>query len=218
MILSALLISLKISLISVFFSVIIAILLAWKIGRVEKKWKRILEWGITLPIFFPPSAIGYVLLLVLGKKGFIGSYLYNFFDIKIIFTWWAGVIATSVVILPILYQNIKGGLLGIEKSYMEAAKELGASSWITLIYIQLPMIKKSIFTGLLLAIGRAIGEFGATLMVAGNIPGRTQTIPMAIYSAVELGDYNTANIILVIISFMSFIILVFYNYNLKKND
>lgn len=217
MIISALLITLKISIISVFISAIITILLAWKINKVDKKRKKIIEWIVTLPIFFSPSAIGYVLLLILGKKGIIGGYLYSYFDIKIIFTWWAGVIATSVVIFPILYQNIKSGLLGIESSYIEAAKEMGASKWQTLIHIQLPMIKKNIFTGLLLAFGRAVGEFGATLMIAGNIPGRTQTIPMAIYSAVELGDYKSANIILLIISVISFIILIFYNYNLKKD-
>lgn len=216
-ILSALFISMKISLGAVFIGVILGIFLGWKMGKIDTLKKKILEVVITLPIFFPPSAVGYILLILLGRRGAVGGYLYKYFHLNIIFTPLGGVIATTVVILPIIYQSIKNGLLGLDIMYVEVSRELGLTPWQTLIYVQLPLIKKHIYTGMVLGFGRAVGEFGATLMVAGNIPGKTQTIPMAIYSSVEIGDYTSANTILGINCIITFITLLLYNYSLKRD-
>ncbi|MGL4392384.1 MAG: molybdate ABC transporter permease subunit [Fusobacteriaceae bacterium] len=215
---SALFISLKITLISLFITLVLGILLAWKISRVETHVKKFIEWVVTLSIFFPPTAIGYILLLILGKRGPVGTLIFKYFNTQIIFTWWAGVIASSVIIFPIIYQNIKNGILSLDPTYIEAGRELGLTKWQILIHIIIPMIRKNILTALLLAFGRGIGEFGATIIVAGNIPERTQTIPMAIYSAIELGDSYSANIILAIMCTLSFFILIFYNFSLKRGE
>lgn len=147
-ILSALFISMKISLGAVFIGVILGIFLGWKMGRTDTLKKKILEVVITLPIFFPPSGVGYILLILLGKRGIVGGYLYKYFHLNIIFTPLGGVIATTVVILPIIYQSIKNGLLGLDIMYIEVSRELGLTPWQTLIYVQLPLIKKHIYTGI----------------------------------------------------------------------
>lgn len=216
-ILSAVIISLKISFGALLITVISGTLLSWKMAKVDKIWKRVAEVIITLPIFFPPSAVGYMLLMALGRRGFLGGYIYKYFHWNIIFTLWGGIVATSVVILPIVYQNTKNGFMGLDPMYMEVSRELGLTSWQTLYHVQLPLIKKHIFTGMVLGFGRAIGEFGATLMVAGNIPGRTQTIPMAIYSYVETGNYTSANVILGINCIITLITLLLYNISLRRD-
>ncbi|MGL5904070.1 MAG: molybdate ABC transporter permease subunit, partial [Cetobacterium sp.] len=128
------------------------------------------------------------------------------------------IIAGIIVSLPIIYQSIKIGFDSIEKSYIETAQCLGVSELNMIKYIYLPMSYKKIFSGIILGAGRAFGEFGATILIAGNIPGKTQTLPLALYSAIESGDYNFANNILFIILFISSLFLIFYIISTKKES
>ncbi len=211
MILEAVKLSLKIALISTSISLILGFVIASMIYKGNRKRERIIESIISFPLFFPPSVLGYLLLLFIGRNGILGKSLYKY-GIQLVFTWKAGVIACVIVSLPMVYQCIKAGLLGIERMYLEAAYEMGANKIEIYRYVILPFIKGNVGAAIVLAFGRSFGEFGATLMVAGNIPGKTQTIPMAIYYAVERGDTRTANIFLGIVVSVSFVVMCGYNH------
>lgn len=213
---SAFIISLKIVTTAVILATFFCLGLAWKTSNRKNKLKTIIEWLVMMPIFFPPSAIGYIVLMTFGKNGPIGRVAYEFFNTRIIFTWYAGVITTFIIIVPILYKSIKNGFNSIDKELKEASKELGATKMKNFIYVELPLIKNYIYSGLILAFGRGFGEFGAVMMVSGNIPKKTQTIPMALYSAVESGDYIESDKIMITIISVSLICIVLYNYLIKK--
>lgn len=227
MIVEATKLSLKIALMATFISVTLSFIIAIFIYKGKRKRDKLIEGFISFPLFFPPSVLGYVLLVLLGKNGILGGFLKDY-GIEIIFTWKAGVIACVAVSLPMAYQCIKAGFLEIDKEHIEAAFEMGANKLELCRYVIFPLIKKNIGAGAVLSFGRSFGEFGASLMIAGNIPGKTQTIPMAIYYAVEKGDNYSANILLVIVTCISFIVMWSYNhywvninsregYNFKKN-
>lgn len=216
MIFEAIKISLKVTLIATLITFIIAVLIAWRLNDKTGKLKNIIETILCLPLFLPPSVIGYLLLILFGVNGFIGKYLYEIFNIKIIFTQTAAIIACICVSTPLMYQCVKAAFESVDKQYREAAMVMGASNFQVFYMITIPLTINHILAGLILAFGRAFGEFGATLMVAGNIPGKTQTIPMAMYYAVENGDTNKSNILLVIVLVISTTMIGIYNYILKK--
>ena len=213
--LKIILLTLKIATISTLLVTIVSVLLVWLLDRNNSKLKNIFEMLINLSLFISPSVL-YILILILGKRGVVGAILYKYFDISVIFSWWAGIITAFIVTLPLMYNSVKAGMASLNPVYFEAGREAGASEFQILRLITLPLIKRNILAGMVLSFGRAMGEFGATLMLAGNIPGRTQTISMAIYSASESGDTKTANFFLVIILLISFIIMMIYNYLFKK--
>lgn len=210
MILEATKLSIKIAILSSIISIILGFIIAIFIHRGKRKRDKVIEAIISFSLFFPPSVLGYILLMIMGNNGIIGGWLGKY-GIQLVFTWKAGLIACIVVSLPMAYQCIKTGFLEIDKIYFEAAHEMGATKLQTYRYITLPLIKRSFGSAAILSFGRSFGEFGATMMVAGNIPGKTQTIPMAIYSAVEKGDSKSANILLGIVICISFIVM--WNYN-----
>lgn len=214
--LKIILLTLKIATISTLLVTIVSVLLVWLLDRNNSKLKNIFEMLINLSLFISPSVLGYILILILGKRGVVGAILYKYFDISVIFSWWAGIITAFIVTLPLMYNSVKTGMASLNPVYFEVGREAGASEFQILRLITLPLIKRNILAGMVLSFGRAMGEFGATLMLAGNIPGRTQTISMAIYSASESGDTKTANFFLVIILLISFIIMMIYNYLFKK--
>lgn len=214
--LNIILLTLKIATISTILVTIISILLVWLLDRKNSKLKNIFEMFINISLFISPSVLGYILILILGKRGVIGAILYKYFNISVIFSWWAGIITAFIVSLPLMYNSVKTGIASLNPVYFEAGREAGASEFQILRLITLPLIKRNILAGMVLSFGRAMGEFGATLMLAGNIPGRTQTISMAIYSASESGDSSTANFFLIVILIISFIIMIIYNYLFKK--
>ncbi|MDU1854489.1 MAG: ABC transporter permease subunit, partial [Clostridium baratii] len=164
----------------------------------------------------PPSAVGYLVLIALGRRGFLGSMLYENFNISIIFTWFAAVIVGVIVSLPVMYQSIKTSILSIDEDIKNAAREMGASEFQVFRKISLPLCKKGILTGLILSIARVFGEFGATILVAGNIPGETQTVPMAMYYAIENNDVLASKTILIIIVIISIVLTCLYNKILKR--
>ena len=210
-------ISLKTSIVSTIIVSILGILLANLLLRREGKLKNFFESAIMLPLFMPPSLIGYILLMIIGKRSFIGSFLYEYFNFTFIFTWYGAVIAAVITSLPIMYGSAKGALLSIDDTYKEVAADLGATKFQTFYKVTLPLASKGILSGMVLSYARCFGEFGATMMIAGNIPGKTQNIPMAIYYAVERGDSSNANFFAVVVIIISTTLIFIYNRLLKEN-
>lgn len=212
-VLTPVLISLKIAFLATCLSLFIGTTLAYLLHKRNDTLGTTLETIILLPMVMPPTITGYILLLLLSNNGLI----YNLIGgNNLIFTWWAGVIASTIVSIPLMYQNSKSGFQSLNPAYKDIGKTLGLG-WFKIVFsIELPLILPSILSGIVLSFARALGEFGATLMVAGSIPGKTRTIASAIYFAVESGDKGTANSLLLIMIVISFILMFTLNLWLKK--
>jgi molybdate transport system permease protein len=204
------LLSSRVALIALFAVTCLGLPLARLMARREFFGKDVLEAVITLPLVLPPSVIGYGLLMLIGKNGILGHILANM-GISVIFSWWAAVLASAVVAFPLMYQSARAAFKSVDINYEKAARTLGASELRIFFTVTLPLARPGIIAGLVLSFARALGEFGATLMVAGNIPGQTQTIPLAIYFAVESGDDTTARILVAIITIFSFLVILWVN-------
>ena len=183
MVLDATLISLKVVIIAVTITFIISLSTVFIIEKNKSKWVKILDFIMILPLFIPPSATGYLILIILGRRGFIGRLLEQNFGISVIFTLSAAVIASTVVTIPIMYQSINSAVLEVDDEIKNAAKICGANRFTIFTKIVLPLSRRGILNGIILTFARAFGECGATILVAGNIPGKTQTLPMALYYA-----------------------------------
>jgi len=212
----AILLSLKVTLIAVFVTFFIGTALAYIFHKKNFKFKDIIETLIVLPMSLPPTVIGYILLVLIGRRGLIGKYFYEWFGWNIVFSWKAACLVAVVVTIPLMYQNAKLGFDNVQKEIKEAAKVDGAESFQIFRYIIFPMASKGILAGILLSCIRAMGEFGATLIVAGNIPGQTQTIPLLIYFSIENGEIKKANILIIIIVIFSFILVMVINRLIEK--
>lgn len=206
------LLSIKVASISVIFVFFLGILAAYIMRMVQIPGKAALESLFTLPLVLPPVVIGFLLLLLVGKQGPIGILLKNYFDIQIIFTQSAAVLAGIVVSFPLMYQSTKAAFEQIDKNLEDAARTLGASEWRVFWTVTIPLSWPGLVSGLVLSFSRTLGEFGATIMIAGNIPGKTQTIPLAIYFATESNDLTTAGIYVIIISLITFSIIFALNH------
>lgn len=215
MIINSVLISIKVALTATFFTLCIGIFLARIFTRYNFRGKDILEVLIMLPMVIPPSVTGYGLLILFGRRGLLGKILLRLFNTRVIFTWAAAAIASGVVSLPLMYQSCKAAFIGVDHEYENAARTLGAGEGKVFWKITMPLAWPGIVSGIVLSFSRAMGEFGATLMVAGNIPGKTGTIPMTIYFAVESGDLRTANILIIIVVVFSFTLIYSLNSWLK---
>ena len=212
--LSPLIISIKTASLATVITFVLGIYAARYIKRV-KKYQGIIDGIITLPLVLPPTVVGFFLLLLLGKNSFIGQFL-NIFDINIIFSWPATVITATVVSFPLMYRTTRAAFEQVDRDLIASARTLGASEERIFWKIILPLTKPSIIAGTILSFARALGEFGATIMLAGNIPGKTQTMATAIYSAVQANDQESAFIWAFIIIIFSLIVMVVMNYWLKK--
>ena len=212
----AILLSLKVTIIAVFVTFFIGTALAYVFHKNSFKFKNIIETLIVLPMSLPPTVVGYILLVLIGRRGLIGKYFYEWFGWNIVFSWKAACLVAVVVTIPLMYQNAKLGFDNVQKEIKEAAKVDGAESFQIFRYIIFPMASKGILAGILLSCIRAMGEFGATLIVAGNIPGQTQTIPLLIYFSIESGEIKKANILIIIIVIFSFILVIIINRLIEK--
>ena len=212
----AILLSLKVTIIAVFVTFFIGTALAYVFHKNSFKFKNIIETLIVLPMSLPPTVVGYILLVLIGRRGLIGKYFYEWFGWNIVFSWKAACLVAVVVTVPLMYQNAKIGFDNVQKEIKEAAKVDGAESFQIFRYIIFPMASKGILAGILLSCIRAMGEFGATLIVAGNIPGQTQTIPLLIYFSIESGEIKKANILIIIIVIFSFILVMVINRLIEK--
>lgn len=213
--------SLKISIIvtfsAIFFNIIFSLFLYFFKDFKRFPIKKILEFFITLPIFLPPSVLGYILIIYLGRNSVTGQLLEKYFDFRILFTINGAIIAATVVSLPIIYQNIKVSFDSIDLVYIETGRCLGVGFFPMLIYIYIPLTFNKILSGILLGFGRAFGEFGATILIAGNIPGKTQTLPLALYSAIESGYLKEAQFLLLTLFLFSSFLLSLYILLQKKS-
>ncbi|WP_374723609.1 molybdate ABC transporter permease subunit [Calidifontibacillus erzurumensis] len=179
------------------------------LARKSFKGKAALETILMLPMVLPPTVVGFFLIVFFGKNSIVGQTIEWLFHQPIIFTWWAAVIASTVVAFPLMYQSAKSGFQGVPLEIEEAAKVDGANEWKIFLFISIPLASKSLITGSILSFARALSEFGATLMFAGNIPGKTQTIPTAIYIAIDSGNMTMAWMWVISIVILSFMMLLF---------
>jgi molybdate transport system permease protein len=181
------------------------------ITRYSGKFKSIIDGIFILPLVLPPTVVGYGLLLLFGNRGPIGQLLLHF-GTTIVFSWWATVIAAVVMAFPLMYNTAKGAFDQVEPNIQDAARTLGASEWRVFWTVTLPLAWPGVAAGTVLALARTLGEFGATLMLAGNIPGRTATIPVAIYFAIQAGDNQQALVLVCIVLVISFASLAAIGY------
>jgi molybdate transport system permease protein len=205
-VLSPILLSLKVAAVATVLTFLAGLGLARIFAAHRVPLRSVWEGLFLLPLVFPPTITGYLLLMIFGRRGLLGGILAQA-GLQVVFTWAAAVIASFVVSLPLMYQNCKAALRAVEPQYAGAARTLGVSEGRIFRRITLPIAAPGILAGTALSFARALGEFGATLMAAGNIPGRTQTIPLAIYSAVEGGRTRDANILLGITVALSFVLV-----------
>ncbi|MDQ1252402.1 MAG: molybdate transport system permease protein [Euryarchaeota archaeon] len=179
------------------------ILLAYIFARRDFRGKEFAELIITLPLVLPPTVIGYLLVMLVGRNGFLGHLIFSFLGTGILFTWQAAVIAAYTVSLPLMVRIAKAAIEAVDKELEYAAYILGRTEIETALLITLPLAKRGILAGLVLSFARAVGEFGATLMLAGNIPGKTNTMALSIYSAFEAGNNELAQILVLILIIVS---------------
>ncbi|MDU2289877.1 molybdate ABC transporter permease subunit [uncultured Clostridium sp.] len=208
---SPLWISLKTAFLATIITSIIGIFISYKMANYKGRGRGFIDGIFTLPLILPPTVIGFFLLLLCGKNGFVGK-IFMSFNKNIIFSWSATVIAATVVAFPMMYRTCRSAFEQIDKNMISAARTLGLSETKIFFKIAIPLAWPGIIGGLVLSFARALGEFGATLMIAGNIPGRTQTMPVAIFFAVEGGDMNKAMLWVLIIVAISFIMIFLLNY------
>ena len=209
--LSPLWISIKTAFLATIITFILGVAAAYWIANSKNKLKGLIDGLFTLPLILPPTVIGFFLLLLCGKNGPVGKFLLNF-DVTLIFSWTATVIAATVVSFPMMYRTSRAAFEQIDINVVSAARTLGLSEMKIFFKIALPLAWPGIIGGLVLSFARAMGEFGATLMLAGNIPGRTQTKPLAIFFAVEGGDMKTAMLWVLIIVAISLFMIVILKY------
>jgi molybdate transport system permease protein len=207
---SPLWISSRTAITSTILTFFLGIAAAWFMISKKGKFKVFLDAVFTLPMVLPPTVLGFFLLLILGKNGLIGGMLFEI-GIKLIFSWSATVIAATVVSFPLMYKTTCGALEQIDINMINAARTLGVNEWRIFWGIIFPLAWPGIAAGTVLSFARALGEFGATLMVAGNIPGKTQTIPIAIYFAVEDGNMSEAFFWVLIVFLLSLTVIILTN-------
>ncbi|MDR0886952.1 MAG: molybdate ABC transporter permease subunit [Clostridiales Family XIII bacterium] len=212
------LLSLRIASIATIFSLLFGVFFAYIINKRNIPFKNIWETILILPLVLPPSVMGYLLLIFVGKRGPLGIFMQETFGVTLVFTWIAAVMASSIVSLPLMYQNVKSAMISVDPVYERAARTLGSGEVRVFFTVTLPLSWPGIISGIALTFARAMGEFGATMMVAGNIPGRTQTIPTAIYYAVESGNTKMANTLVLIMTAFSFALILVLNLWLKKKN
>ncbi|MEI8609766.1 molybdate ABC transporter permease [Enterovibrio norvegicus] len=181
----ALALSLKISTVAVAASLPLGIAVAWLLARKQFPGKSVLDGVIHLPLVLPPVVIGYLLLVVMGRRGVVGEWLYNTFGVSFSFSWKGAALASAVVAFPLLVRAIRLSLELVDQRLEDAARTLGASPWRVFYSVTLPLIAPGILSGLVLAFARSLGEFGATITFVSNIPGETQTIPLAMFAFLE---------------------------------
>ncbi len=172
------------------------------------KGKALVETVFLLPLVLPPSVVGFLLIVIFGRNSLIGQLIEKLFEQPVMFTWWAAVIAAAVVAFPLMYQSSKAGFEAVDKDIEGAARVDGANEWKVFTIISIPLALKAIISGAILSFARALGEFGATLMFAGNIPGKTQTIPTAIYVAIDSGNMELAWLWVMSMIGISFLMLI----------
>jgi len=204
----ALALSLKVAGCATGLNLILGMAAGFVLARKRFPGRDLLDAALTLPMVLPPTVLGYYLLVVIGKRGWLGSWLYETLGINLIFTWQGAVIAATLVAFPLVHKAARAAFENVDPQLENAARVLGLGEWAVFFRVSLPMAWNGILAGVLLAFARALGEFGATLMVAGSIPGKTQTLSIAVYEAVQAGQDSTANTLVLITSIVCVAVLL----------
>jgi molybdate transport system permease protein len=178
------------------------------LARYSFRGRDVLDAVCTLPMVMPPTVLGYYLIVIIGRRGWVGGWLHETFGVNLMFTWQGAVLASAVVAFPLVFKSARAAFEGVDRQLENAARTLGSSELRVFLRVTLPLAWRGILAGTMLAFARAMGEFGATLMVAGNIPGKTQTLSLAVYDAVQAGQDDLANFLVVVTSIVCVLILV----------
>ena len=211
--LSPLWISLETAAATIVIVFFLGVLAAWWVERLPSESFKIFVDGIfTLPMVLPPTVAGFFLLVVFGNNRIVGRFFIDNFGIQIAFNWIATVLAAGVISFPLMYRSARGALVQVDKGIMEAGRSLGMTEWRIFWRLHLPNALPGIIAGGLLAFARGLGEFGATAMLAGNIAGKTRTLPLAVYSAVAAGDFDSAGVYVLIIVTICLAVVIGLNY------
>ena len=214
---SPLWISLRTAAATIVIVIFIGVIIPSSVERLQSQSLKIFAVSvITLPMVLPPTVAGFFLLYFFGNNRFLGQLIYQMTGIKIAFSWLATVLAAAVISLPLMYRSARGALSQVDKGMLEAARSLGMTEWRIFWRIHLPNALPGIIAGGLLAFARGLGEFGATAMIAGNIAGRTRTLPLAVYSAVAAGDWDAAGWYVAVIVGICLLVVIGLNVYLYK--
>jgi len=208
---SALLLSIRVAVLATVLNALVGVPVAYLLARRRFPGRGLVDLLTTLPLVLPPTVTGYYLIVLLGRRGWLGGPLYQLTGWSIAFTWYAAVVAATVMALPLLVRTARAAFESVDRDLERAAYTLGRSEVRTVVEVSLPLARNGILAGLVLAFARALGEFGATIMLAGNIPGRTATVPLAIYTAVQTGEGTTSLVLVGVLTLLSCLVIVAAN-------
>jgi molybdate transport system permease protein len=203
-----LLLTLKVAGLATVAAFLMGVALAWVLARFRFWGREWLDAVLTLPMVLPPTVLGYYIIVLMGRNGWIGRCIYERFGFTLMFTWQGAVVASSIVSLPLVFKAARSAFEDVDHNLEKAARTLGLSEIGVFFRVSLPLAWRGILSGTMLAFARAMGEFGATLMVAGNLPGKTQTLSLAVYDAVQAGNDTLASILVAITSTVCILVLV----------
>ena len=203
--------SLRVAFVSTAIALAAGLWLAYLLANRTFRGKEVLDAAVTLPLVLPPTVLGYYLLVLIGRTSPFGKLWESVFGSPLVFTWKAAVVAALLHSLPLTVKSARAALESVDRSYERAARTLGASEWRLFWRVTFPIARRPIYAAAALAFARSLGDFGVTLMVAGNIPGRTQTVAVAIYDAVESGNNSLALTLVIVVSVVALIILTIAN-------
>ena len=200
--------TLKVAILATMLAGATGIGLGWWMARRRFAGHALVDAFLMMPLVLPPTVLGYYLIVLIGRNGILGRYLDQWFGINLMFTWQGAVLAAALVSLPLIYQAARAAFEDADKRMADAARTLGAGEWEVFLRITLPLATRGVVAGLMLTFARAMGEFGATLMIAGNLPGKTQTLSIAVYDAVQAGNDAQALWLTLLISVVCMLVLV----------
>lgn len=196
---------------STVFIVLVGTVAAYLLARRDFRGKELIDTVLTLPLVLPPTVTGYCLIVIFGRNGLIGRPIYELTGFTVMFTWYAAALASFVVALPLMIKTARAAIESVDRTYINASYTLGHNEFQTSLRVVLPLAKRGLIAGAMLSFARAIGEFGATLMLAGNIPGKTDTMPLAIYSLASSGDRGAAQTMVIALTVLSGVLLYIAN-------
>jgi molybdate transport system permease protein len=189
-------------------NLVLGVAVGWLLARRRFVGREFVDAVLTLPLVLPPTVMGYYLLVLIGKRGWLGGWLMSTFGVNLIFTWQGAVLAATIVAFPLVLRSARTAFEAVNPQLEQAARVLGLGEWAVFFRVTVPMAWPGILAGVLLVFARSLGEFGATLMVAGSIPGRTQTLSVAVYEAVQAGQDDRANFLVAITSIVCIVVLL----------
>ncbi len=209
--------SLQVASVATVFVIFVGTGIAYVLARKDFRGRELVDVLFTLPLVLPPTVTGYYLIMVFGRNGLIGKIIYEWTGFTIMFTWYAAALASFIVSLPLMIKTTRASIESVDKNLINASYTLGHGETETAMRVILPLARKGIIAGAVLSFARAMGEFGATLMLAGDIPGRTDTMPLAIYSIASSGEWTRAHAMVILLTVMSGVFLYMANTYSKRS-